>query len=57
MQHYVIYTKEWDMVDACDTREDAQECVQYMLKHYPNTTAYYRIEMETITHDDDPRGE
>ena len=53
---YTVYSKEWDLVQECDTSEEAKELVQYLLKHYPDASAYYRIEREIITHEFDPRG-
>ena len=55
--NYTVYTRDWDLVQVCDSMESARELVKYMLKNYPGDSVYYRIEVEPVFHEFDPRGE
>lgn len=55
--NFTVYTRDWDLVQVCDTREEAKELVAYLLSNEPDLSRYYRIEVEPEFHQFDPRGE
>jgi hypothetical protein len=55
--NYTVYTRDWDLVQVCDTKEEARELISHLHKTYPDISRYYRIEAEPEFHQFDPRGE